>query len=117
VASGELDQTELYVFTDNTTAEGAFHRGNSDNRYLFELVLRLRTLEMHAALRLFVVHVARTRMIQQGMDGLSRGLCTDGVFSGESMLSHIPLHLSASTRASGLIPWVQTWCPDPSGSC
>jgi hypothetical protein len=114
VASGELAQSELYIFTDNTTAEGAFHRGNSDNHLLFQLVLRLRTLEMHASLCLFVIHVAGTRMIQQGTDGLSRGLLMDGVFSGDSMSLHIPLHLSALERAPDLLPWVRSWRPDPS---
>ncbi len=37
--TGALDDAELFVFTDNSTAEGAFYKGNSPNRKLFELVL------------------------------------------------------------------------------
>jgi hypothetical protein len=73
VSCGELTNTELFLFTDNTTAEGAYYKGNSPSRPLFEQILRLRRLEMVATLRLHVIHVAGTQMIQQGTDGLSRG--------------------------------------------
>jgi hypothetical protein len=112
VACGELNHSELFIFTDNTTAEGGYNRGNSDNKALFSLILCLRVLEMTAALRLHVIHVAGTRMIHQGTDGLSRGLLTDGIFSTDSMKFHIPLHLSAVERQPSLVEWVQSWCPD-----
>jgi hypothetical protein len=38
---GLLVDTELFVFTDTTAAEGAFYKGVSPSRKLFELVLRL----------------------------------------------------------------------------
>jgi hypothetical protein len=79
VSCGELSNAELFIFTDNTTAEGCYYKGNADNRRLFTQVLRLRKLELHASLHLHVIHVAGTRMIHQGTDGLSRGLLTDGV--------------------------------------
>jgi hypothetical protein len=41
VQSGELADTELFILTDNTTAEGCYYKGNSDNKKLFMLVLRL----------------------------------------------------------------------------
>jgi hypothetical protein len=114
VRCGELDNAELFIFTDNTTAEGCYYRGNSDSRWLFAQVLRLRKLEMHASLRLHVIHVAGTRMIHQGTDGLSRGLLTDGVFASDPMRLHVPLHLAAHDRCSALLPWIQAWCPLPS---
>ena len=112
VLLGELDGCELFVFTDNTTAEGGYYRGNSDNRVLFSLILRLRLLEMQYSLALHVIHVAGTRMIQQGTDGLSRGLLTDRVFANQPMSFHIPLHLSALDRSPSLLPWIRSWCPD-----
>jgi hypothetical protein len=111
VQCGELLNTELFVFTDNTTTEACYYKGNSDNRLLFQQVLRLRTLEMTSSLRLHVVHVAGTRMIQQGTDGLSRGLLTDGVLAQGHMLWHVPLHLAAHSRQPALVPWIQSWCP------
>ncbi len=110
---GELAGFELFVFTDNTTAEGGYYTGNSENRVLFSLILRLRFLELQYSLTLHVVHVAGSRMIQQGTDGLSRGLHTDGVFANQPMHLHIPLHLPALDRSPTLLPWIRSWCPDP----
>jgi hypothetical protein len=114
VHRGELDNAELFIFTDNTTAEGCYYRGNSDSQRLFAQVLRLRKLEMHASLCLHVIYVAGTRMIHQGTDGLSRGLLTDGIFASDPMRLHVPLHLATHDRCSTLLPWIQAWCPLPS---
>jgi hypothetical protein len=81
---------------------------------LFELVLRLRLLEMHAGWKLHVIHIAGTRMIRQGADGLSRGDMLTGVMGGESMLHFVPLHLSALERSPLLRPWIESWWPDDS---
>jgi hypothetical protein len=113
VLLGELTGYELFVFTDNTMAEGGYYRGNSNNKILFSLILRLRLLEMHYSLRIHLIHVAGTRMIQQGTDGLSWGMHTDGIFAQQPMSLHIPLHLSALERSPSLLPWVQSWCPAP----
>jgi hypothetical protein len=62
---------------------------------------------------LHVVHIAGTRMISQGTDGLSRGDLGAGVMVGESMLSFVPLHLSAVSRSQSLLAWIQSSAPDP----
>jgi len=90
VHCGELANSELFIFTDNTTAEGCYYHGNSDSWHLFGQILHLRQLEMHASLCLHVIHVAGTQMIHQGTDGLSRGILTDGVFAADPMKLHIP---------------------------
>jgi hypothetical protein len=92
---GTLDGAEVFVFTDNFTAESAFYKGNTTSKALFELVLRLWTIEMQGVVQLRVIHIAGTRMIWQGTDGLSRGSLTEGVMSGMQMLDFVPLHLSA----------------------
>jgi hypothetical protein len=86
VKKGLLNDAELFVFTDNTTAESAFYKGTSSSRRLFELVLRLRKLQMHSGLTLHIIHVAGKRMIAQGTDALSRGCTTIGVMKGEVSL-------------------------------
>jgi hypothetical protein len=63
VEEGKLDGCEVFVFTENTTAEAAFYKGNSSSQHLYELVLRLRELEMMGNLRLHVVHVSGMRMM------------------------------------------------------
>jgi hypothetical protein len=55
VQLGELSGSELFIFTDNTTAEGGYYRGNSDNQILFSLILRLRLLEMNQSLQLHII--------------------------------------------------------------
>jgi hypothetical protein len=89
-------------------------KGNSRSESLFELVLRLWLLEMHAGWKLHVVHISGTCMIRQGSDGLSRGDMLSGVMGSKAILSFIPLHLSALERSPKLKPWVESWWPDKS---
>jgi len=104
---------EVFLFTDNTTAEAAFHKGTSSSKTLFRLILHLRCLQMHQGLFIHVVHVAGTRMQSQGTDDLSRGHLASGVLGGGDMLSYIPLHLSALQRSPALQTWIASWGPDP----
>lgn len=116
---GLLDDCELFMFTDNSTAEAAYFKGTSKSELLFDLVLRLRKIEMEGKCILHMIHVAGTRMIWQGTDGLSRGDRHAGIMSGESMMSFLPLHLSADQRSTDIIPWIKTWAnlaPSPGGS-
>jgi hypothetical protein len=76
VRLGDAPSAELFLFTDNSVAKGAFYRGTSSNPKLFDLILRLHQLEMHYLLPLHVVHVAGQRMITQGTDSLSRVIWT-----------------------------------------
>jgi hypothetical protein len=57
---GRLQGSEVFVFTDNSTAEAAFFKGTSSSPLLFDLVLRLRKLEVAQQCLLHVVHVAGT---------------------------------------------------------
>jgi len=111
---GTISNSEVFMFTDNTTAEAAFYKGNTPSRRLFKLVLRLRQLEMHGGLLLQVMHIAGTRMMAQGTDGLSRGDVCESVMAGQAMLHYIPLHLSALDRQPRLLPWIQEWSGCPS---
>jgi hypothetical protein len=111
VVDGSLLHTEVFVFTDNSSAEGCFYKGNSPSRTLCSLILRLRVLEMSGQIRLHMTHVAGTRMIRQGTDGLSRGNYSSGFMAGESMLSFVPLHLGALDRSPFLLPWLRSWLP------
>jgi hypothetical protein len=78
----KLRGSEIFVFTDNATAESAFWKGTSASEMLFKLVLRLRELELEYDLILHVVHVAGKRMIDQGADSLSRADNSVGVMKG-----------------------------------
>jgi hypothetical protein len=104
-----LQGCEVFMFTDNSTAESAFFRGTSSSELLFNLVLRLRKLELDHQCLIHIVHVAGTRMIGQGSDGLSRGNLTEGVMTGQSMLSYVPLGKTALERTPSLLTWIRSW--------
>ena len=107
--AGELEGAEVFIFTDNSTAEAAFFKGSSKSKLLFELILELRELEMNHRTKLHFIHVAGTRMIAQGSDGLSRGNLSEGVMRGTEMSSFIPLNESALERSSTLKHWIESW--------
>jgi hypothetical protein len=109
VSKGALAGHELFMFTDNSTAEAAFFKGTSQSEKLFELVLRLRKIEMEGHLFIHLIHVAGSRMISTGVDGLSRGDHNAGVMAGDSMMSFVPLAQNAAERSAALLPWVKSW--------
>jgi hypothetical protein len=66
-------ESDVEVFADNFVTEFAYFRGTSASPILFDLVLRLRKLELLYGLKIHMVHIAGTRMIVQGTAGLSWG--------------------------------------------
>jgi hypothetical protein len=82
LAQGLLYNGEVFLFTDNSTAESAFHKWTSSSRSLFQLVLRLRVPQMHRGLFIRV---------------------------GSDMVNYFPLHLSALECSNALMPWIQSW--------
>jgi hypothetical protein len=59
IEKGRLRNLELFMFTDNSTAEAAFYWGTSSNPALFELVLQLKKSDMSAGLKINLIHVSR----------------------------------------------------------
>ena len=108
-ADSDLEGAEIFIFTDNSTAERAFFKGSSKSKILHQLVLRLRILEMKSKVKIHFVHVSGTRMQKQGSDALSRGNLTEGVMRGEEMTAFIPLHLTAFDRSKELKTWIDSW--------
>ena len=108
-----LHGVEIYFFTDNSTAEAAFHKGSSTSELLHELVTRLRLLEMERGCKIHLIHVSGERMKRQGSDGLSRGSLLEGVMSGKSMLSFVPIHQTALQGGKGVLEkWIESWLLD-----
>jgi hypothetical protein len=111
-AEGLLNDAELWLFTDNSTAESCWVNGSSSSRLLHELTVRLKIVEMTIGFSLHVVHVAGTRMIEQGTDGLSRGILTEGVLAGKDMLDYIDIAKSAPERHPPILDFVQSLLDD-----
>jgi hypothetical protein len=107
---GRLKNAELFLFTDNFVAECAFYNGGSNvNKDLNELVFMLWKLQMEGDFTLHVYHVAGTRMIESGIDGLSRGDKLEGIAKGERINNFIPIHLDPLERSPKLLDWVYSW--------
>jgi hypothetical protein len=100
---GQLTNTVVYFFTDNSNVEASLYKGISNSRKLLGLVIRVTILETKYSIQLVVSHVAGTRMIAEGGDGVSRGFLNEGVMAGEDILSFIPFHLSAVDRSPSLV--------------
>jgi hypothetical protein len=109
VREGELRDCEVFLFTDNSAAEAVYFKGNLTSRKLFELVLRLRRLEMRGGLVLHAVHVADTCIIDQGADRGSRGDLNQGSMAGVPVIEFMPLHLSTLERSTKVEDWVRSW--------
>ena len=109
-ACGHLTNAEVFMFTDNSTVESCAAKGSSSSPKLLSLVVRLFALTSKAGVKVNVFHVAGTRMIAQGTDGVSRGYLGQGVMAGDTMIIHIPIHLSAVERSpTDLVPWIRSW--------
>ena len=127
VKSGSIKRgSEVFVFTDNSTAEATMYKGSSRSPLLHQMVLDLRKMEMVGDIIVHFVWISGKRMIHQGTDGLSRGDFSSGVMAGEKFLKFLPLHKSAFERQPGLnepdkekIPSleeiVRGWCPNGKG--
>ena len=84
-------------------------KGSSSSRKLHDLILRLRLAEMKYGLNIHLVHVAGTRMIAQGTDGLSRGSLLEGVMAGDDMLAHVDIAKSALERHPPLLDFIRSF--------
>ena len=99
---GELEGVESFIFTDNSVAKSAFCKSSSSSQQLFDLILRLMMLEMNHQMHVYIIHVAGTRMIAQGYDGLSRGNMMESVVKREDIRSFIPINKSAIEEQDNL---------------
>lgn len=74
------------------SSQTTFYKGTSPLLKLFELVLRLRTLQMTKGLVIHVIHVSGKCTITQGTDGLSHGMTTAVIMTRVSFGSFVPRH-------------------------
>jgi hypothetical protein len=106
---GRLAGRELWLATDNSTAAQAFSKGTSKSRNLHDMVTELKLLSLRGNFVLNIFHISGTRMIQIGVDALSRGELHVGALGCSSAA---PLHLSPIRRSPPLKNWVQAWTCD-----
>jgi hypothetical protein len=108
VKQGRLVGREVWLATDNSTAASAYYRGTSTSKTLHEMIVELRMLSLKGNFMLHLFHVAGTRMIQSGVDALSRGELHISSLE-KAIQTLMPLHLSPIQRSSSLQQWLQSW--------
>jgi hypothetical protein len=106
---GRLKGADIFLFTDNQAAEGAYYCGTSPSRALFDLLVTLYKLQMRYYLVLHVIWIAGTRMIQQGTYGLSRGEEMGPATQGLSFVGVVPLHLGVLDQSPQVLEWIHIW--------
>jgi hypothetical protein len=104
-ATGNLDNSEVFMFTNNSTV----YKGSSSSPKLLSLIVRLRALGTKHGKKIHIFHIAGTRMIAQGTDEVSRGYLALGIMAGEAMCSFIPIHQTASEHSPKLVEWIKDW--------
>jgi hypothetical protein len=98
------------MFTDNsTTVQSCAYKGLSTSPKLLSLIVRLRALGTKHGIKIHIFHVAGTRIIAQGMDGVSRGYLALGIMAGKAMCSFIPIHQTACECSPKLVEWIKVW--------
>ena len=107
----KLRDYELFLLTNNLEADCAYYKRIPPSRLLNDLVLRLRNFQMTGDLILHVIPVAGTRIIESGIDGLSRGNTSTGVMQGEKMIDSVPISQSAVERSENLLCLIHSWWP------
>jgi hypothetical protein len=106
---GNLANSMVFFYTDNSTVESCLYKGNSSSPKLFRLMVRMRKLEMTHNARILVSHVSGKRMIKEGTNGVSRGQLREGVTAGELMLLFIPSKEDPLDRTPRLKSWIKSW--------
>ena len=64
---------------------------------------------------LHVYHVAGTRMIECGVDGISHGDKSEGIAKGVDVLTFVPIHLNAVERSPRVLDWILEWWDESLG--
>lgn len=106
---GNLKGALVVLATDNKVTESCLYKGNAKSEKLFDLIVRLRTLEMREGAQIIVTHVAGTRMQKQGTDGLSRGADNIGAAAGKNMFNFCPWAKSPLEQNSQLEGWLRSF--------
>ena len=110
---GKLEGQDVFLFTDNQASEDVYYNGTSSDLALFCLVLELKKLEMFKKYKIRIIHVAGTRIQEQGTDGMSCDNLSSGVMGGDNMTTFIPIHINPFECALKLKPWILSWaCPE-----
>ena len=75
-----LDGREVFLCTNNMVSDSIATAGSSRLETIYDLVVQIHCFLIRYMCQIRFIHVAGTRMIDQGTDGLSRStFCTRGL--------------------------------------
>ena len=94
--AGELQDTYIFVLSDNLVFERILYKVTSKRTLFFEIVMRLHQIHMKVELVLHTIHISGTQMIEAGFDGLSRGKKLELIMRGLNNLQFVPLRKGSS---------------------
>ena len=118
---GTVAGTTLFYFTDNSTTYWISSNGSSKNAKLHLTLEQIRSLEVRLGCHLNVVHVPGLLMIQEGTDGLSRGIWINPwheAIPRDQLLSHIfaPLPVDVGLVTHYVTTHLPTWHSEHPGT-
>ena len=87
----------------------AIAKGNSLSHRLFELVLWIKAMQMKYGFELYMIHMAGTRIIEQGTDRLSRGVVKVQDLIPKPLREYASLNLHILQRLASLSSWIRSW--------
>jgi hypothetical protein len=105
--------TTVFYFTDNTTTYYALRKGSSRIPALHALVREIKLICLQMGCLLEPVHVPGKVMINQGTDGLSRGVWVSPFHAGVSPTAVTAAVFAPVPIVNGLSDWVQSLLPRP----
>jgi hypothetical protein len=109
---GSLTGHEVFLRTDSQVAENVWHKGSSKERNMYEMMLEICEAAIKFQFLLHFVHVAGTRMIEVGVDGISGAELDVGKLTNSTTI-WIPMHLSPVQRNDLLHTWISSWISEP----
>ena len=68
-----------------------YHKEALTSALLFEIILRIHQVQIKEDLILYVIHIVETRMIEAGIDGISRGKNLGGMTRLLNRLKLVPV--------------------------
>jgi hypothetical protein len=109
---GSLTGHEVFLGTDSQVANNVWHKGSSKVRNLYEIMLELHEAAIKFQFLLHFVHVAGTRMIEVGVDGLSRAELDVGKLTNPTTIQ-ISMHISPIQRNGLRRTLISSWISEP----
>ena len=89
-------------------AESTFYKGTSkETKLLQRLIERMRGMKMDGLLFVHLVWISGKRMMEQGIDGVSRGNLDKGALAGNPFLLYVPLNKTVLEKIPDLKLWVE----------